>query len=53
MNYFQHDQSQNLVAGKDVEFRIDGKNLIVKLPDGKEIKAGLCRRTPQGLMICP
>ena len=53
MNNFQHDRSKDLVAGKDVEYRIAGGNLFVRLPDGKEIKAGLCRRTPQGLLICP
>ena len=53
MSYLQHDRSKDLVAGKDVEYRIDGKNLFVKLPDGKEIKAGLCLRNPQGLLICP
>jgi len=43
MTYFSHDRSSELEAGKDVEFRIDGKHLIVKTPKGQEVKMRLCQ----------
>ena len=43
VTYFGH-VNKNLVAGNDVEFRISGKYVFVKTPDGKEIKARLCDR---------
>ena len=44
LTYFNHDRSNELAAGKDVEYRIAGGKLFVKTPNGKEIKAGLCKR---------
>jgi len=51
MSYLQHDRSKDLVGGKTLNTELPGETLFVKLPDGKEIKAGLCKRTPQGILI--
>jgi hypothetical protein len=48
VTYFGH-VNKNLVAGNDVEFRISGKHVFVKTPDGKEIKARLCDRIGDGV----
>src|SRR6267154_4347602 len=40
---FGHDKSKVLKPDTDVSYRISGKSLFVKTPDGKELKAGLCR----------
>jgi len=45
MTYFTHDRSSGLEVDKDVEFRIDGKHLIVKTPKGQEVKMRLCQLT--------
>ncbi len=60
---FFHNKSKDLTTGHEVQFRIAEGNLFVKMPDGKEIKAGLCRNVlgsfvldagnPQGALICP
>jgi hypothetical protein len=42
LNYFQHDRSKEMNTGEEVDFRIDGKHLIVKTPKGEEIKMRLC-----------
>jgi len=42
LNYFQHDRSKAVTEGEDVEYRIDGKHLIVKTPNDEEIKMRLC-----------
>jgi hypothetical protein len=44
ITYFSHDQSKDLVAGKDVEYRIAGGHLFVKTASGKEIKTRLCKK---------
>jgi hypothetical protein len=36
---------RQLVIGGPVEVRVDNKNLYLKLPDGKEIKAKLLTKT--------
>lgn len=43
MTYFGHDRSGLLKPDTDVSYRISGKSLFVKTPDGKEIKARLCQ----------
>jgi hypothetical protein len=48
VTYFGH-VNKNLAAGSDVEFRIAGKHVFVKTPDGKEIKARLCDRVGDGV----
>ena len=42
LNYFQHDRSKAMTKGEAVEYRIDGKHLIVKTPNDEEIKMRLC-----------
>lgn len=42
LNYFQHDRSKAMTKGEAVEYRIDGKHLIVKTPNDEEIKTRLC-----------
>jgi hypothetical protein len=42
LNFFQHDRSQAMIKGEAVEYRIDGKHLIVKTPNNEEIKMRLC-----------
>lgn len=44
MTYFIHDRSSELEVGKDVEFRIDGKHLIVKTFKGQQVKMRLCQQ---------
>lgn len=44
MTYFGHDRSKELEAGKDIQYRIDGKNLFVKSSKGEEIKMRLCQQ---------
>ena len=44
LNYFQHDRSKPMTKGEAVEYRIDGKHLIVKTPNDEEIKMRLCDR---------
>ena len=44
LNYFQHDRSKEVTEGEEVDFRIDGKHLIVKTPNGEEIKMRLCEQ---------
>ena len=39
---FGHDRSNQLKPDSDVQYRISGKNLFVKVPDSKEIKGRLC-----------
>ncbi|HEV2299408.1 MAG TPA: hypothetical protein VGR72_12935 [Candidatus Acidoferrales bacterium] len=43
MTWFGHDRSGLLKPDTDVSYRISGKSLFVKTPDGKEIKARLCK----------
>jgi len=44
LNYFQHDRSKEVSEGAEVNFRIDGKHLILKTPNGEEIKMRLCEQ---------
>lgn len=44
MTYFGHDRSKELEEGKDIQYRIDGKHLLVKSPKGEEIKMRLCQQ---------
>jgi hypothetical protein len=39
-----HDKSKVLKPDTDVSYRVSGKSLFVKTPDGNELKAGLCER---------
>jgi hypothetical protein len=48
VTYFGH-VNKDLTAGSDVQFRIAGKHVFVKTPDGKEIKARLCDRVGDGV----
>jgi hypothetical protein len=41
---FGHDYAKSLKAGVDIPFRISGNNLILKTPEGHEIKTRLCER---------
>ncbi len=41
---FGHDRSNLLKPGTDIPYRISGKSLFVKTPDGKEVKGRLCER---------
>lgn len=57
LNYFQHDRSNEMEQGKDIDFRIDGKHLIVKTLNGDEIKMRLCEQVSGcvkcgGMTIC-
>jgi hypothetical protein len=40
----RHDQSDSLKPEGDILYRVSGKNLFVKIADGKEIKAHLCEK---------
>ena len=44
MTYFSHDRSKEFEEGKDIQYRIDGKHLIVRSPQGEEIKMRLCQQ---------
>jgi hypothetical protein len=44
MTYFGHDRSKDMDAGKDIQYRIDGKHLFVKSSNGEEIKMRLCQQ---------
>ena len=57
LNYFQHDHSKELEEGKDIDYRIEGKHLIVKTPKGDEIKMRLCKEAGNcvqcgGMTVC-
>ena len=39
-----HDRSEVLKPDSDIQYRISGKNLFLKIQDGKEIKGRLCDR---------
>src|SRR5690349_21047243 len=41
---FGHDRSDFLKPDSDIQYRISGKSLFVKVQDSKEIKAHLCER---------
>ena len=43
-----HDRSDVLKPDSDVQYRISGKNLFLKIQDGKEIKGRLCDRVQTG-----
>jgi hypothetical protein len=40
----RHFKSSEVVVGDTIEARIDGDKLIIKRPDGKELKAKITRR---------
>ena len=40
----RHDKSDWLRPDMDVQYRVSGKSLFVKIADDKEIKAKLCQR---------
>jgi hypothetical protein len=42
LNYFQHDRSKAMTKGEAVEYRIDGKHLMLKTPNDEESKMRLC-----------
>ncbi|HVO56768.1 MAG TPA: hypothetical protein VMT51_03630 [Dongiaceae bacterium] len=44
LTYLQHDHRKDLEVGKPVQYRLDGKNMIVKTSKGDEIKTRLCAR---------
>jgi hypothetical protein len=48
VTYFGH-VNKSLLAGSDIEFRLSGKHLFLKTPDGKEIKARLCDRAGEAV----
>jgi hypothetical protein len=52
VTYFGHDKSKLLKPDTDVSYRISGKSLFLKTPDGNEIKARLCERVGPGLVKC-
>ena len=39
-----HDRSSQLKSDSDIQYRISGKNLFVKIQDSKEIKGRLCEK---------
>jgi hypothetical protein len=41
---FGHDRSDLLKPDTDVQYRISGKTLFVRTPDGKEVKGRLCEK---------
>ena len=41
---FGHDRSKQLKDDSEIQYRISGKNLFVKMQDSKEIKARLCEK---------
>ena len=49
VTFFGHDKSKLLKPDADVSYRISGKSMFVKTPDGNEIKAHLCERSRLGL----
>jgi hypothetical protein len=49
VTFFGHDKSELLKLDTDVSYRISSKNLFVKTPDDKEIKARLCEKSRLGL----
>jgi len=49
MTYFSHDKSKLLKPDSDVSYRISGKSLFVKTPDGDEIKSSLCEKLASGV----
>ena len=49
VTYFGRDKSKLLKPDTDVSYRISGKSMFVKTPNGNEIKARLCERSGVGL----
>ena len=40
----RHDQSDSLKPDTDVQYRVSGKSLFLKMPDSKEVKGSLCQK---------
>lgn len=45
---FGHDRSNQLKPDSDIQYRISGKNLFLKIQDSKEIKGRLCEKVKIG-----